>query len=66
MRPSALGQEISVEPGNQALGEQWREINFPGGEGESPPLRLQLLLGSHSHWSGSFSHSFPWKALGIV
>ena len=38
MRPSALGQEISVEPGNQALGEQWREINFPGGGRVTSPL----------------------------
>lgn len=52
----ALGQEISVEPGSQALGEQskWREINCTK-EGEPPPLcavtagvtrprRLQSLL----------------------
>lgn len=45
MRPSALGQEISVEPGNQGLGEQWREINFPGGRESHLPFVCSYCWG---------------------
>lgn len=62
VRPSALGQEVSAKPGSQAFGEQWRGSNCPG-EGAPPPTRA---VPSEVTQLGSFSHSFPWKALGIL
>lgn len=62
VRPSALGQEVSAEPGSQASGEQWWEITCPG-EGAPPPSWAVL---SRVTQLGSFSYSFPWKALGIL
>lgn len=52
MRPSAPGQEVSAEPRSQVFGEQ------------VPPPSWAVLAGVTG--LGSFSHSFPWKAQGIL
>lgn len=52
VRPSAPGQEVSAEPGSQAFRER------------VPPPSWAVLAGVTR--LGSFSHSFPCKALGIL
>lgn len=51
MRPSALGQEIGVEPGSPALGEQSKGSEVSCAGGGEPAFRVQLTLQSRAQAS---------------